>query len=115
MNRVQFIIVTTLSGIVALCILLQIIFVRLLGADQSRLRDTEQALQAGQNDFNHLQQIAKSVAQLAQQQNDQALRDLLARNNIQIKASPDESNASAPAPAPAPAPATPAPTTPSTH
>ena len=40
MNRVQFIIVTTLSGIVALCIFLQIIFVRLLGADQARLRDT---------------------------------------------------------------------------
>jgi hypothetical protein len=110
MNRVQFIIVTTLSGIVALCIFLQIIFVRLLGADQSRLRDTEQALQAGQNDFNHLQQIATSVAQLAQQQNDQALRDLLARQQIQIKA-PDQGNASAPAPAPA----APAPAAPSTH
>ena len=110
MNRVQFLIVTTLSGIVALCIFLQIIFVRLLGADQSRLRDTEQALQAGQNDFNHLQQIATSVAQLAQQQNDQALRDLLARQQIQIKA-PDQGNASAPAPAPA----APAPAAPSTH
>jgi hypothetical protein len=113
MNRVQFIIVTTLSGIVALCIFLQIIFVRLLGADQARLRDTEQALQAGQNDFNHLQQIATSVGQLAQQQNDQALRDLLARNDIQIKANPDDSNASAPAPPPAPS--APAPAAPSTH
>ena len=113
MNRVQFIIVTTLSGIVALCIFLQIIFVRLLGADQSRLRDTEQALQAGQSDFNHLQQIATRVAQLAQQQNDQALRDLLARQNIQIKANPDDTGSAAPAPAPA-APA-PAPAAPSTH
>jgi hypothetical protein len=111
MNRVQFLIVTTLSGIVALCIFLQIIFVRLLGADQSRLRDTEQALQAGQNDFNHLQQIATRVAQLAQQQNDQALRDLLARQNIQIKPNADEANSGAPAPAPA----APAPAAPSTH
>jgi hypothetical protein len=110
MNRVQFIIVTTLSGIVALCIFLQIIFVRLLGSDQSRLRDTEQALQAGQNDFTHLQQIATRVAQLAQQQNDQALKDLLARQQIQIKANPDDANASAPA-----APAAPAPAAPSTH
>jgi hypothetical protein len=112
MNRVQFIIVTTLSGIVALCIFLQIIFVRLLGADQSRLRDTEQALQAGQNDFNNMKQVATSIAQLAQQQNDQALRDLLARQGIQIKA-PDQSDSSAPAPAPAPA--APAPAAPSTH
>ena len=110
MNRLQFLIVTILSGIVALCIFLQIIFVRLLGADQSRLRDTEQALQAGQNDFTHLQQIATRVAQLAQQQNDEALRDLLARQNIQIKANPDEATS-----APAPAPATPAPAAPSTH
>jgi hypothetical protein len=114
MNRAQFLIVTTLSGIVALCIFLQIIFVRLLGADQSRLRDTEQALQAGQSDFTHLQQIATRVAQLAQQQNDEALKDLLTRQQIQIKA-PDDANSTAPAPAPAaPAPA-PAPAAPSTH
>jgi HAMP domain-containing protein len=106
MNRVQFLIVTILSGIVALCIFLQIIFVRLLGADQSRLRDTEQALQAGQNDFTHLQQIATRVAQLAQQQNDEELRNLLTRQNIQIKANPDEAAPGTPAAAPAPAPAT---------
>jgi HAMP domain-containing protein len=111
MNRIQFLIVTILSGIVALCIFLQIIFVRLLGADQSRLRDTEQALQAGQNDFTHLQQIATRVAQLAQQQNDEALRDLLARQNIQIKANPDAATSTPPAPAPAP----PAPAPSSTH
>jgi hypothetical protein len=112
MNRVQFIIVTTLSGIVALCIFLQIIFVRLLGSDQARLRDTEQALQAGQADFTHLQQVATSIAQLAQQQNDQALKDLLVRQQIQIKA-PDEANSAPPAAPAAPAPA--APNAPSTH
>jgi hypothetical protein len=111
MNRVQFIIVTTLSGIVALCIFLQIIFVRLLGSDQTRLRDTEQAMQSGQNDFTHLQQIATRVAQLAQQQNDQALKDLLARQNIQIKPGSDDANSGAPATQPAPAPAAPAPST----
>jgi hypothetical protein len=112
MNRVQFIIVTTLSGIVALCIFLQIIFVRLLGSDQTRLRDTEQALQAGQSDFTHLQQIATGVAQLAQQQNDQALRDLLTRQGIQIKPAATDANSSAPA---APAAPAPAPAAPPTH
>jgi cysteinyl-tRNA synthetase len=110
MNRIQFIIVTTLSGIVALCIFLQIIFVRLSAADEMRLRQYGEALQEGQSDFDHLQQIATRVAQLAQQQNDDQLRDLLTRQNIQIK---DTNNG----PAAAAAPSTPAPTTtsPSTH
>ncbi len=94
MNRVQFIIVTALSGIVAFCILLQIIFVRLSAADEVKLRQVSAALQEGQNDFNHLQQIATRVAQLAQQQNDDQLRQVLIRNNIQIKG-----NASTNAPA----------------
>ncbi len=107
MNRIQFIVVTTLSGIVALCIFLQIIFVRLSAADEMRLRQYGEALQEGQSDFDHLQQIATRVAQLAQQQNDDQLRDLLTRQNIQIK-----DNTSAPAAAPStPAPATPPPST----
>ena len=85
MNRVQFIIVTTLSGVVALCILLQIIFVRLSAADELKLRQVSAALQEGQTDFDHLQQIATRVGQLAQQQNDDQLRDVLKRQNIQIK------------------------------
>jgi len=85
MNRIQFIIVTILSGVVALCIFLQIIFVRLSAADETRLRQIGEALQEGQSDFDHLQQIATRVAQLAQQQNDDQLKDLLVRQNIQIK------------------------------
>jgi len=103
MNRIQFIVVTTLSGIVAICIFLQIIFVRLAAADELRLRQYGEALQEGQSDFEHLQQIATRVAQLAQQQNDDQLRDVLTRQNIQIK---DNPNGAAGAASSAPAPAT---------
>lgn len=109
MNRIQFIVLTTLSGIVALCIFLQIIFVRLSSADELRLRQYGEALQEGQSDFDHLQQIATRVAQLAQQQNDDQLRDLLTRQNIQIK---DTTNAPAAA---GPSTPPPAPAAPSTH
>jgi hypothetical protein len=108
MNRIQFIVVTTLSGIVALCIFLQIIFVRLSAADEMRLRQYGEALQEGQSDFDHLQQIATRVAQLAQQQNDDQLRDLLTRQNIQIKDNTNAATAVAPS---TPAPATPSPST----
>ena len=86
MNRTQFIIVTTLSAVIALCIFLQIIFSRISAADEIRLGNTENALKQGQLCFTRLQQVAGRVAQVAQQQNDQALKDLLVRQNIQIKA-----------------------------
>ncbi len=98
MNRIQFIIVTILSGVVALCIFLQIIFVRLSAADETRLRQIGEALQEGQSDFDHLQQIATRVAQLAQQQNDDQLKDLLVRQNIQIKDNATAGAAAATAP-----------------
>lgn len=88
MNRVQFIIVTALSGLVAFCILLQIIFVRISAADELQLRSINVALQEGQADLDHLQQVATRTAQVAQQQNDDQLRELLTRQNIQVKAPP---------------------------
>jgi hypothetical protein len=107
MSYLRFIILTALSTVVALCILLQIVLVRAVQADDLRLKQTEADLQQGQGCFTRLQQIATRVGQVAQQQQDQGLKDLLARQNIQIRA---------PAPAPAPAPTTPsAPSASSTH
>jgi hypothetical protein len=116
MNRVQFVIVTSLAGIVALCIILQFFLSMSLGAKEANLRQAGGALQEGEADFQHLQQIATRVAQLAQTQNDSQLKDLLTRNNIQINngtnaapMAPAPATSAAPAPAPAPA------TMPSTH
>ena len=85
MNRLQFIIVTSLSGVIALCIFLQIIYVSVSSNDDVRARTAQASLQQGQLCFTRLQQIAGRIAQVAQQQNDQDLKDLLQRQNIQIK------------------------------
>jgi hypothetical protein len=96
MSFLRFVILTSLSAIIALCILLQIIFVRLAQADGVRVAQTEQALQQGELCQTRLVEIAKRVAQVAQQQQDQSLKDLLARQGFQIK-----QQAAAPAAAPA--------------
>jgi hypothetical protein len=105
LTRLQFIIVTGLSILVALCTLLQLYLVHASAQDENRLRVAGAALQEGQLDYNRLQQVANWTATLSEQKNDPELRDILARNNIQVKSSP--------APAPS-APAAPS-AVPSTH
>jgi hypothetical protein len=101
MTYPRFLTLTTLSGVVALCILLQIVFVRLTQTDELRLQQTEAALQQGELCDTRLVQIAKRIAQVAQQQQDQQLKDLLTRQGFEMKP-PAGSNAPALAPAPAP-------------
>jgi hypothetical protein len=109
MNRTQFLILTSLSGVIAVSILLQISLIMWTQSDDLRLKRTDAALQEGQLCLNRLQQIAGRVAQVAQQQNDQGLKDLLVRQNIQFRQ--PASSASAPV-----GPATPTtPEAPSTH
>jgi hypothetical protein len=95
MTRLQFIILTSLSVVVALSIFLQLYLVHAAAADENRLRATGQALNEGQADFNRLQQVANWTAALAEKENDQSLRDILAQNNIQVK--PNPAPASSPA------------------
>ena len=97
MNRPQFITLTSLSVAIAVCLLLQIVFSRISAADEIRLGKTEEALKQGQLCFTRLQQVAGRIAQVSQQQNDQALKDLLTRQNIQIKAPAATGTASSPA------------------
>ena len=100
MNRLQFIIVTSLSGVVALCIFLQIIFVRISAGDDQRAREAQAQIQQGQLCLTRLQQIAGRIAQVAQQQDDQELKDLLTRQNIKVKP-PTTDTTTTPTPAPA--------------
>lgn len=85
MTRLQFIIVTSLSAVIALCIFTQIILVRVSANDDQRARVAQASVQQGQLCFNRLQQIAQRIAQVAQQQNDQQLKDLLTRQHIEVK------------------------------
>jgi hypothetical protein len=100
MTRLQFIILTSLSVVVALCVFLQMFLVHATAADETRLRATGAALNEGQTDFNRLQQVANWTAALAQKENDQNLRDILTQNNIQVKNSPaPDANSSSSTPA----------------
>ncbi len=100
MTRVQFIVLTCLSVFVALCILLELYLSHAEGQEEIRLASVTRELQQGQLDYNHLQQVANWTAAIADRQNDQALRDVLARNNIQVKP-PAAPAGGAPAAAPA--------------
>jgi hypothetical protein len=99
-TRLQFIVLTCLSVFVALCILLELYLSHAEGQEEIRLASMTREMQEGQLDYNHLQQVANWTAALAERQNDQALRDVLARNNIQVKP-PTAPAAGAPASAPA--------------
>jgi hypothetical protein len=101
MNRIQFIALTSLSGVIAFCLLLQVIFSRMSASDGDRLRTLEAKLQDGQLCVTHWKQMVTWTGQLAQQQNDQALKDLLGRQGLQIK-QPQGTNAPAAAPAATP-------------
>jgi hypothetical protein len=103
-TRVQFLILISLSVIVSLGIFLELYLEHAEGVDENRLVVVRAAVQQGQIDYNHLQQVANWTGALAERQNDQALRDVLTRNNFQIK-EPTAPPPGAPAPAPA-APAT---------
>ena len=100
MNRVQFIVLTVLSSLVGLTMVLQLVLANWSASDQNELRIAADKLQTGQVAFSHLQQVAARTAQLAQQTNDPQLKDLLARNNIQINTNQAPSAPATPPPAP---------------
>ena len=108
MNRTEFLIVTSLSGLVAILLILQIVFARMANVEQTRVMQAQQFVNQGQVCLKNLQQLALRTAQLSQQTGDQGLKDLMARQQISIGAPAGQSagggTASAPAPAPTPAP-----------
>jgi hypothetical protein len=108
MNRNEFLIVTGLSGLVVALLILQIVFVHWANNDQTNMMRAQQYLNQGQVAWKNFTQVAQLTASLSEQKNDQALKDLLGRQQISIgppsgQAAPSPDN-TAPAPAPAPAP-----------
>lgn len=106
MNRIQFWSLNALSGLVVVLLLAQILLVRQSNFEQNRLALAQQALSQGQAFQGNLKQLAMRIVQVSQQTNDQALKDLLARQQISFTPTTQDSgsgsSSSAPAPAPAP-------------
>jgi predicted negative regulator of RcsB-dependent stress response len=100
MNRTQFWILNGLAGFVVLLFITQIFLVRAAIYEQNQMAMAQQALQQGQAFQGNLKQLALRIVQVSQQTNDQALKDLLTRQ--QISFTPQGQDSATPAPAPAP-------------
>ncbi len=92
----------SLSSLIALLLLLQIVFVRITSADQVQLLKRQQLISQGQQSDRSVRELAARIYQLSQQTNDTALKDLLTRQQITITPPSDASTNAASAPATAP-------------
>ncbi len=97
MTRTQFLVLTSLSALVAALFLLQIAIMRLAQGDQSRLLQARAVISQGQACDQRMRQLATRVYQVAQQTQDPGLKDLLTRQQIVISANPAADAAAAPA------------------
>ncbi len=100
MNRIQFLIVTSASGLLAVLLLAQILLVRQSNFEQNRLIAAQQFVTQAQGFQGNLKQLAVRIYQVSQQTQDQGLKDLLARQ--QINFTPNQGDGSTPAATPAP-------------
>lgn len=104
MNRIQFFILTSLSGLVALLLVLNIFLVRSTNFEQNRLAAAQQVVTQGQAFEGNLKQLAIRIFQDSQKTQDPGLKEILDRQQIKFTPNADNSggtdNSSAtPAPA----------------
>jgi hypothetical protein len=110
MKPLHFWISISLSALVALFLLLQAIFTTQAQRAQAEVARAQETISQGQACETRWRQLATRIYQVGQQTQDQALKDLLTRQGINVRVATNAPSATAPA-APAPtAPETPAPT-----
>jgi len=100
MNRIQFLIVTSASGLLALLLLSHILLVRQNNFAQNRLLAAQQFVTQAHGIEGNLKQLALRIYQLGQQSQDQGLKDLLVRQQITFTQNQNAGAASAPAATP---------------
>ncbi len=103
MNRIQFWILTGLSGVLALLFLANIILVRMNNFEQNRLNLAQQAVSQGQASQSILKQIAVRILSDSQKTQDPGLKDLLIRQQITYNPNNGTSTNSVETPASVPA------------
>lgn len=100
MNRTYFWILTFLSCLIAVLLVTQIILGRITANDRILLAKRQELINTGQTCDRQAREVATRIYQLAQQTQDQGLKDIMTRQQIVV--SPASTNA-APAATPAPA------------
>src|SRR5438105_14485936 len=95
MNRIQFWVLTALSGVVVLLMAGNVILARQLTAEQNRLASAQQVISQGQAFQANLKQLAVRIFQDSQKTQDPGLKELLARQ--QITYTPEKETGNTPA------------------
>jgi hypothetical protein len=108
MNRVQFWILNGLGIVLVVLFGLHIFLSNLAVSGQNRMVSVQRFLQEGQYCDTRVRQLATRIYQVSQQTQDQALKDLLTRQDIRI--APPQQQAQPGAEQPAPDTSTPTPT-----
>ncbi len=93
MNRIQFLVLTTLSGLVALLLVLNIFLVRWTNFEQNRLAAAQQVVTQGQAFEGNLKQLAIRILQDSQKTQDPGLKEILDRQQIKFTPNADGSAA----------------------
>lgn len=101
MNRIQFWILNGLAGFIVLLLLAQILLSRAAGYEQGQMAQAQQLVNQGQAFGGNLQKLALRLVQVSQQNpGDQALKDLLGRQQISFTPqAADAGSTGSPAPA----------------
>ena len=102
MNRIQFFVLIGLSSLVVVLLIGHIFLVRQTNFEQNRLAAAQQVISQGQAFGGNFKQLALQIGQDSQSKSDQALKDLLTRQNITYNPNPapgpENTNATSPAP-----------------
>ena len=112
MNRIQFWILTGLSGLIAALLVAHIFLVRQANFEQARVSAAQQFLSQGQASQEILKQLAVLIFKESQKSQDPGLKELLTRQNISYTPTADSTNATDSA---APPPSSPSSTPPVAH
>jgi hypothetical protein len=90
MNRIQFWILIAGSSLVVVLLLLQSLFAHRIQFSQGQAMRAQEVVAQGRSCDTRLRQLLYRIGQVAQQTQDQALKDLLTRQGFTIKANNPE-------------------------
>jgi hypothetical protein len=106
MNRIQFFVLTGLSGLVTILLIAHIFLVRQTNYEQNRLALASQAVNQGQAFGTNLQKLAVRILQVSQKTADPGLQELLTRNQINYTPNSESNSSESPTPSTSTTPAT---------
>ena len=103
MNRTQFLILTSLSGVVVFLLVILTWLERINNGEQARIATAQQIVTQGQAVEGNLKQLAIRIFQDSQKTQDPGLKEILDRQQIKFTPNADNSGGDSSSTTPAPA------------